>query len=181
MDAAVRGDENARRQVSEAACQHSVKECRRWELNNADADDVQSQVSMLVVKSLPTFQGRTRADFAAWVRTIARRTIYRKIREKYVTPVQGRGTEPPSPAGTDPVEAALAREIAGIAAECLKQMKSDDQEVVLGRIANVSFAVLAKVLEMTEGAVRQRHHRAREQLADCIKRRAEPPEGKRHG
>lgn len=56
--------------------------CRRWGLQECDAQDVTQDTLMAVVRQIGRFQYLTRGSFRAWLKTIANRCWYRIVESR---------------------------------------------------------------------------------------------------
>jgi RNA polymerase sigma-70 factor (ECF subfamily) len=127
------------------------------------ADDVSQEVWAAALKALPALQQPQR--FAAWLFTIARRSVMDHLREKYreADPLDG---DPAEGAGADEVAAVLDR---AQVAEGLAGLPVCEREVlILFYLHDLALEECAQVLAVPAGTVKSRLFRARRLLRDHL-------------
>lgn len=132
--------------------------------NRTEALDVTQDTFVELYKALPGFRYERDAAFYSFVFTIARRQLaqhYGKNAKHKVSELN----EETIPSGDVPQE--LTTEVQ----QALQTLDDRSREiVVLHHWARYTFAEIATLINMTESAVRVRHHRARAHLAETLTR-----------
>ena len=140
---------------------------------NEQATDVTQDVFIDFFSTLARFTYLSHAQFYAYVFLITRR----KLAKHYTSQKMKQGGEVVEfdEESMSPVEdASTASGIEEEVAEALAHLDSQTQEIVtLHHWSRYTFGEIAKMLNMTESAVRVRHHRARPVLAKYLKDREE--------
>jgi RNA polymerase sigma-70 factor (ECF subfamily) len=132
--------------------------------NRTAALDVTQDTFVELYKSLPSFTYQSDAAFYSFVYTIARRQLaqyYAKTHKHAASELDEAtiaGGEPGAELTTD-VQRALTK-----LDDCSREI------VVLHHWARYTFAEIGTLINMTESAVRVRHHRARAELANILTR-----------
>jgi RNA polymerase sigma-70 factor (ECF subfamily) len=128
----------------------------------SEALDVTQDTFVELYKALRTFRFEHDAAFYSFVFTIARRQLAQHYAKqtKHKTEVLLEET-----VGGNEVPAELTHEVQ----RALETLDDRSREiVVLHHFARYTFAEIATLINMTESAVRVRHHRARTRLADAL-------------
>lgn len=123
------------------------------------ADDVSQEVWLSVVRGLPRLKEPER--FAAWLFTIARRSVMNHLRQQYGSPAYG--DEPgTTPYVVDPADGVVDRLLAQ---ELIDEVPVVEREVlVLFHLEDLSLEECAEVLGIPVGTVKSRLFRARRML-----------------
>jgi RNA polymerase sigma-70 factor, ECF subfamily len=147
----------------------------RWHLGAAreEAEDVTQDVLVEMLRALPRYEGRSR--LRTWVLGLAHNLCRRRRRaaQRALPAAHGPGPGPEPRAVPDQaidVEALLARrEIQERVRSAIDALGPEHRDVVLLReIEGLSYADIARVLEVPIGTVRSRLHNARAALAECL-------------
>ena len=133
----------------------------------AAADDIVSETMLAAFEHLESFDS-DKGSFATWIFVIARRKIadHHRAHRRFWRYVRRHG----SGANTSPNDELLARvlrdeEIAAVHV-AYEQLTTDDQDLLALRYsAGLSTKEIGDVLEITDGAARQRLSRARRRIA----------------
>lgn len=136
--------------------------------NQAEAEDLTSQVFMTVLQKLKYFGGKE--NFNAWLFTIARNKVIDNYRRqpKWVPldealVVQGQDG--------DPLNRLTQNELYNQLAMVLKDLKPDQQEMLQLRFsAELSYAEIGKVIGKREAAVKMSIHRLLQKLQNEMER-----------
>ena len=133
--------------------------CRRLAGNDADAQDACQEALILIVRNLPRFDGRS--AFSTWAYRVATNACLDELRRRRRRPAPA-GELPEPVSGADDADRAVVRldvdrALAGLAPEFRAA-------VVLRDVAGLSYAEIAKVLDIPAGTVRSRIARGREAL-----------------
>lgn len=123
------------------------------------ADDVSQEVWLAVVRGLPRLKEPER--FAAWLFTIARRSVVNQLRERYVDQPRTSAYDEPDPA--DHVVARVdVRRLVGSVPVLEREV------LVLFHLEDLSLEECAEVLAVPVGTVKSRLHRARRLLREAL-------------
>lgn len=129
-----------------------------------DPDDAYQTIWEKVLKALPRFDPDGRAPLAAWIATIARRTLIDRHRRRVV-----RGEIVPLDGLADPgdVEAVVAeRQVTAQLEALLRGLPPAQRHVVVGHhVYGLSLEELAEEAGVAVGTIKSRLHRGRAQLA----------------
>lgn len=139
----------------------------------ARTDDLAQEVWVRVVRGLPQLQQTDR--FPAWVFTIARRVVHDELRRAYrrVDTDHELPDEPVDPADAiNPAEGVLDRLDLERALGVLAPR--DRAATILFHLQDRPVAEVARLLDVPEGTVKSRLHRARRQLANHIDHQEHP-------
>ncbi len=155
----------------------------RCGLDRQEAEDGVQEVFLKVQRRIDTFRGEAR--LSTWLYQVAlntlldhRRRIGRQTRPQPLVLVDellpGEADRHPEEAGDPdcPVEQASRRERAALVREALDRLPRKFREVlVLRELEGLSYRDIARILELAQGTVESRIHRARERLARELGRR----------
>lgn len=123
-------------------------------------EDLASEVWMTVARGLKGFEG-DEAGFRGWLFTSARHRVIDHARKRHARPAET-GEEPPEIAVTDPSRLEADEAVAAL----IRGLSDVQAEIVLLRVlGNFSAREVARMLGMTEEAVRVAQHRALQRLA----------------
>lgn len=121
------------------------------------ADDVSQEVWLAVVRGLPRLKEPER--FAAWLFTIARRSVVNQLRDKYADQPQQATYDEPDPAD-QVVDRVDVRRL-------VDRVPVVEREVlVLFHLEDLSLEECAEVLGVPVGTVKSRLHRARRMMRE---------------
>jgi RNA polymerase sigma-70 factor (ECF subfamily) len=127
-----------------------------------DAKDLTQDCIVEVFRALPRFTYQSDAAFHAFVFTIVRRQLARYYDRSKKTATEDLSPDVAASETTSP-ETTLAL------TEALKQLDECSREiVVLHHWSRYTFGEIATIVDMTEEAVRVRHHRAKAVLKDLL-------------
>jgi RNA polymerase sigma-70 factor (ECF subfamily) len=141
-----------------------------------DDEDLIQEALLQAHQGFTDFRGGTTAELTAWLRQIVIRRIGRLLRHHLDTEKRDASREEEADllggvadAGTSPSEQAIRHEQAAQIAQAMERLPQDMQQVLLGRhMECLSFAILAKRMGRSEGALRVLYSRALERLRqDC--------------
>jgi RNA polymerase sigma factor (sigma-70 family) len=145
-------------------------------------DDFASEVMLLVVRDLARFEPRGPGSFLAWVHTLAQNRLVdlwrhynaRRRREPGPRQVADFDALPDAAAGSGSQMLRL-RELEAIEMECVAGLASDARTVYLMRRRDEADfdAICAQVGRVSAVAARSLFKRAREQVRECIARKAD--------
>jgi RNA polymerase sigma-70 factor (ECF subfamily) len=142
--------------------------------NPADVDEVAQEVFVRAYVALNRF--RLGSPFRPWVAQIATRASYDRLRRRRRSAEVAWGQLPPAEqraaeelaGGTDPGDAAAARDLAERALACLKP--KDRQVLVLADAQGFTAPEVARALGCSALAARLRLHRARRAMRRVVER-----------
>lgn len=139
-------------------CSH---ELGSWE----DAEDAAQQTMIEVARSLNRFVSTRDGSFRSWIFTIAR--------AKSIDVRRGRARRPGVPLPDDPPWSATDASLADAEArdwllEALDALPPNERDVLVLRAAELTSDEIARVLNISEAAVRQRTKRARDHLRPML-------------
>ena len=121
--------------------------------NAADAEDVMHDAFIRAYQSAVSYQPRGKP--LAWLLVIVRNLAYNKIRQRSHTAPLCENEEPKSVAGES---GALDRIVVGLAMEILDS--EERQIVVLHALAGLKHREIAQILQLPQGTVMSKYHRA---------------------
>ncbi|WP_433164688.1 RNA polymerase sigma factor [Kribbella sp. CA-247076] len=122
------------------------------------ADDVSQEVWLAVVRGLPRLKEPER--FAAWLFTIARRSVVNQLRDKYA--------DPPPPAYDEPDLADHVVDRVDVRRLVDKVPVVERDVLVLFHLEDLSLEECAEVLGVPVGTVKSRLHRARRLIREGV-------------
>lgn len=150
----------------------------------ADSSDVVQETLVRVHQYLKQFQGRTRQEWAAWVKQImlneAKRTGRYHLAEKRSVCSEDPRTDAARDVQTEemPLDKLVIAERRAIVLECLDRLEQPMREVVIRRVfARQPFREIALVVERSEGVTRMLWSRGIQrlrQVVDADERRSSP-------
>ena len=124
-----------------------------------EAEDVLQQAWLDIYRNLAQFRGD--AQFSTWATRI---TVNAAIAAARKRPVIAEVTD--APGGESPDDAVEAAQLGRVLEECLQRLPQGNREVMVMRdVLELDTAETAKLLGLTEEAVRVRLHRARAAVA----------------
>lgn len=130
----------------------------RHMLGRADlADDVSQEVWLAVVRGLPRLKEPER--FAAWLFTIARRSVVNQLRQRYAEQPHVDVDEEPDPADHVVERVDVRRLLGGVPV-------MEREVLVLFHLEDLSLEECAEVLGVPVGTVKSRLYRARRLLRE---------------
>lgn len=148
---------------------------RRIAGGTRDADDACQEALIKIVKSLPTFDGRS--SFGTWAYRIATNAALDELRKRRRRPmlhaIDSAGDEtPPEQRRPDPL---AHREVDAVADRLALDEAFDDLDedfrtaVVLRDVGDLDYGEIAQILGVPVGTVKSRIARGRRQLADHLR------------
>jgi len=121
---------------------------------------------------LSRFQGQSTGEFFAWLRTILRHKLGRRVRKRQPRVGAGEATDPQEPARPDPddgpIEAVLRNEMVDRLRAAIDALPDDMRIVVERRLHGQTAPQIAQELGMNAAAVRKRESRAMQRLRDLV-------------
>ena len=134
-----------------------------------DADDATQEALIKIVRSLPTFDGRS--SFGTWAYRIATNAALDELRKRKRRPALHSVRDDTGDAGFEPVDEMSERRIGSVADrlaldDALAALPEDYRSaVVLRDVADLDYAEIADVLGVPVGTVKSRIARGRRLLA----------------
>ena len=150
--------------------------CLRMLGDPDEAEDVVQEAFVRAWERLDRFDPAHR--FYTWLFTIARNRCLNALRRRSTWGFRSlSGDDPPVlPARDDAGAGVEDRELARALAECLETLPDDQREVFdLRHAEDFRYAEIAAVLEISQGTVMSRLHRARERMRDCLESKGQKP------
>jgi RNA polymerase sigma-70 factor (ECF subfamily) len=172
--AAREGDPRALRRLLERLSPPIYRFGRSFCRDSDDAQDVMQEVLVSLVRSLPSIRGGS--SLTTWAYTVARRACRRqRLRsERNGTGGAGNGSlrdgaEPAAPLSADPANETERRELARALSLAIGELPPAYREAVILRdVEGLPAAEAARVLGVSERALKSRLHRARLTLRDVL-------------
>jgi RNA polymerase sigma-70 factor (ECF subfamily) len=131
--------------------------CRRMIRDREAAQDAAQEVWFQLMKSLPSFSGRS--SIGTWVWTVARRTIWCHIRREKVYSIRF----------MEDRRAWIQLECDECLTAILHCVHNQDRFIYLMRtLAHLGFAQIGEVLGLQEAAARQSYNRARRKIGNFL-------------
>lgn len=165
-DAVLTGDGDAYRLLVERASDTVMAVCRRLMGDPDEAADVAQDAFVQAYRALPTWRGD--GPFAAWVRRIAMRIAFARLRARRTLPFPDLDRDDAGPAAdeaAEPERLALGRENRRELVALIAGLPEAYRRVVALRFANeLSIEEIARATGVPEGTVKSRLHRAVAQL-----------------
>jgi RNA polymerase sigma-70 factor (ECF subfamily) len=172
VESAVSGETQAIEQLLRRHQPRLRAVCRRILNNDADADDATQNALIAIVRSLPSFDGRS--AFGTWAYRIATNAALDEARRRKRRPTIGRDeldTTRIVDLSSDRVFASLDERDA--LEQALAMVPEDFRvAVVLRDVADLDYEEIAQVLGIPIGTVRSRIARGRAHLADLLRNRS---------
>lgn len=150
--------------------------CLRMLGDPDEAEDVVQEAFVRAWERLDRFDPTHR--FYTWLFTIARNRCLNALRRRNTWGSRSlSGDDPPVlPARDDAGAGVEDRELARALAECLETLPDDQRDVFdLRHAEDFRYAEIAAVLEISQGTVMSRLHRARERMRDCLESKGQKP------
>lgn len=169
VEASVKGDAESCKKLYEQLVNKVYAYVRYRTATNEQATDVTQDVFIDFFSTLSSFTYQTRAQFYGYLFVITRRKLARYYEERKRRGIHGavefnEDTMSPSPLDTP-------HELRNDVSEALKFLDGVTREImVLHHWSKYTFGEIAVLLNMTESAVRVRHHRALAVLAERLER-----------
>lgn len=133
---------------------------RAWLPSDDQAADVLQNVWIGVLRGLPSL--RTPSAIAPWLFRIARAAVMTRLRDRYRTPAPIDTWDGEDTTVADPIQwVDLERELARLG-------DTEREVLVLFYLQEMSLADIANVLDVPDGTVKSRLHRARLQLRELM-------------
>jgi len=180
------GDPRAVRRLLERLSPPIYRFGRSFCRDTDDAEDVMQEVLVSLVRSLPSIRGDS--SLTTWAYTVARRACQRQRRRASRTvPVASESREEPrleplAGPSHDPSQELERRELEWALREAIRVLPPAYREAVILRdLEGLSAREAARVLGVTERALKSRLHRARLSLRDVLAPRFGGRPGLRHG
>ncbi len=157
--------------------------CLRMSGNSFDAEDLAQEVFLKAFRALPNFHGQS--AFSTWLFRIAANTCLderrrRKRRpaalplEKMLPTEDGEIRVEVPDKSSDPLAAALNREMKDEIQELLDQLPPKQRSVVILRdLQGFSYEEISRMLKINMGTLKSRLNRARSQLGKLYRRQEE--------
>jgi RNA polymerase sigma factor (sigma-70 family) len=118
------------------------------------------------------FQGSTREEFLAWLRTILRRKLFRAVRRKIPAAAldEAKEAEVPAPKEAEsPLTRLIEEELRARLRSAIKSLPDDQRAVVKLRLQGLDGPKIAAALGIEPAAVRKRESRAAKRLREILK------------
>jgi len=168
------GDPRALRRLLERLSPPIYRFGRSFCRDSDDAQDVMQEVLVSLVRSLPSIRGGS--SLTTWAYTVARRACRRqRLRaERNGTGGAGNGSlrdgaEPAAPLSADPANETERRELERALSRAIGELPPAYREAVILRdVEGLPAAEAARVLGVSERALKSRLHRARLALRDVL-------------
>jgi len=154
--------------------------CWRMMSNSEEAEEVAQEVFITVYKSLPDFRGDSR--FSTWLyrvtvnhcknrmKYLGRRKYYQS--ESFDGPVEteeGEMVKQIADEHLDPLDRLEQKETQALVQKKLNELEEEQKAVLLLRdIEGLSYQEIAEILDLREGTVKSRIHRARLELKEKL-------------
>lgn len=133
---------------------------RAWLRDDSVVDDVLQTTWVGILRGLPAL--RTPAAIAPWIFRIARATVMSHLRRRYSAPVVTDNLDVEDTTAEEPMRwADLERAVDRLG-------EAEREVVVLFYLDEMSLTDVAGVLDVPEGTVKSRLHRARRQLRELL-------------
>jgi RNA polymerase sigma-70 factor (ECF subfamily) len=165
-DAVLAGNGDAYGLLVERAMDTVFAACRRIMNDPDDAADVAQDAFVQAYRALPTWRGE--GPFGAWVRRIAMRMAFARLRTRRTLPFPDLDRDDAGPAAEveqEPEHLALSRESRSELVALIAGLPHDYRRVVALRFADeLSIEQIARATGVPEGTVKSRLHRAIAQL-----------------
>jgi RNA polymerase sigma-70 factor, ECF subfamily len=130
-----------------------------------DVDDVAQASFTVALERLPAL--RTSAAFPSWLRLIVRKQASLRRRRPPTIPLTSH--DQPAPAGCEPDSVVQAQDIGDAVRLALGELRDDDRHLLERRyFADWSNAELARLLDISDSALRKRLHDARHRLRPLL-------------
>lgn len=131
------------------------------------ADDICQETWLKAWQKRKQFQG---GNFKGWLFRIAQNLLIDASRKKAILPLS---EEHPTadPHATDPLDELLDRERKTAVQECMKTLAEQEAAVVKMRTAGLSYAEIAKALNVTEARAQTLYHQGKNKLKSCVERK----------
>ena len=129
------------------------------------AIDLTQDILLELHQSLATFVYHSDAEFYGFVFTITRRTLARHYANKHTQASLWQSDVEID----ETISTADLSELELSVRQALEQLSTEDRDIiVLHHWSRYTFAEIGTMVNMAEGAVRTRHHRAQAKLADLL-------------
>jgi RNA polymerase sigma-70 factor (ECF subfamily) len=160
----VGGDPGALGTLYEVHGARVYRVCRGLLGQDADAEDATQEVFLRILDKIGSFDGRAR--LSTWIfRVTTNLCLNRLGRRRVQEPLEGADADLPPAAGPSPLELAARAESGEVMARLLGPLAPEQRAVLVLREAEgLSYREIGAVLDIPEGTVMSRLHRARERL-----------------
>ena len=150
--------------------------CLRMLGDPDEADEIVQEAFVRAWERMAEFD--TARAFYPWVLTIARNRCRNALRRRRTWGLRSLDSiDPPIPAAAGAASAGVEdRELARALAECLETLAEDQREAFeLRHDDGLRYAEIAQVLDVPEGTVMSRLHRARGRMRECLEGKGQTP------
>lgn len=165
-DQVLAGDDDAYRLLVERASDTVMAMCRRLMNDPDEAADVAQEAFVRAYRALPTWRGE--GAFAGWVRRIAMRIAFARLRARRTLPFPDLDRDDPGPAAdaaSGPEALVLGRESRTELVRLIANLPDAYRQVVALRFSDeLSIEEIAAATGVPTGTVKSRLHRAIAQL-----------------
>ncbi len=169
-DAVLVGDNDAYRLLVEGASTAVLAVCRRILADPDEAQDVAQDAFIQAYRALPTWRGE--GPFGAWVRRIAMRMAFARLRAHRTLPFPDLERDDAGPVAEpteEPERLTLSREARGELVSLIEGLPEAYRRVVALRfVGELSIGEIARATGAPEGTVKSRLHRALAELRHRI-------------
>jgi len=144
--------------------------------DEAEVEEAMQEAYVSAFQHLAQFRGGAR--FSTWLTRIAvHEALYRVRRARPLVAIEG-GGETMAAEGPSPEERVAGRELVGLLEEAIDGLQESYRSVfVLREVEGMATAEVAEALAISDDAVKQRLHRAKEQLRQHLAARVEAQAG----
>ena len=147
------------------------KLCGQRCLEHGDASDVTQKYLLELWRHAASFEGKTRAELLAWIRSGARNEFLGVLRHEHQQkrdvsreepyPQDSRGDVAIAATESTASQRVIRREEAELREQALHRLSSDDQQVLKLRFTGqMDWSEIARVMERTEVAAKRLYYRA---------------------
>ena len=144
--------------------------------DEAEVEEAMQQAYVSAFEHLAQFRGGAR--FSTWLTRIAVHEALCRVRRARPLVALDGGGESMAAAGASPEERAAGRELVGLLEEAIDELQEGYRTVfVLREVEGLGTADVAEALSISEDAVKQRLHRAKDQLRQRLAARVEAQAG----
>lgn len=135
--------------------------------DQSNAMDVLQLAYMKAIRHLDQYQDGT--NLKAWMNKIIRNTYIDEYRKKKITPAVGTEEDSVELAAVTDEEAIISAATAELVRDALNQLDPDDRSIIhMRELMGFRYSEIAQTLDIPQGTVMSRLHRARLKLKEAI-------------